>query len=92
MDLGNKAALAKRAVIRGVPVARGDDRAAGLDKAPNQAVDRRDNAIARVNGERTSRTEIVLYVDDDQRLVVPPGHLRYSTAVANAPPIHEVVR
>ncbi|MNV93810.1 hypothetical protein D3C71_1885420 [compost metagenome] len=47
-----------------VPVLRQDH----MLEPPDEIVDRRHDLIASGNGKRSARAEIVLHVDDDQRL------------------------
>lgn len=58
------AVLGERAVVRRVPVARGDDERRAQDKIVDAVHDR----VAVRDRKRTSGTEVVLDVDDDQYL------------------------
>ena len=44
-----------------------------------ERIDRRENPVAACNRERTARQEVVLNVDDDQRVVRPDGDAHETT-------------
>ena len=66
------ALLDERAVIRRVPVARGEDRKARFGEDADGFVQRRDHGIAFGDGERAAGEEVFLHVDD-QQCVAPAG-------------------
>ena len=70
MHRPRSAVRGERRVIERVPVARRVD----APEARRERVDRREDALAGRHRERTAGQEVVLHVDDDQRVVRPDGH------------------
>jgi hypothetical protein len=60
-------------MVDGVPIARGDDRQASRPEAFDPAVERRDHRIAGGHCQGAARQEIVLHIDDQQRVLRRQG-------------------
>ncbi len=59
-----------RIVVRRMPVLREDD----VLKPPRHFVDRLDNEIPARNGQRPTRAEIILHVDDEENVAQGDSH------------------
>lgn len=83
--VGPGAALtSKRAMVRRVPIAGGDDELSLL----GEVIDQLDHGVAVGHRERSSRTEVVLHIDDHERL-----HAReYSRTMGPSSSSREAVR
>src|SRR5690606_32328857 len=55
-------------MIARMPAARGDDRNAGTHGLVDEPVEHRHDAVTSVDRQRPTGAEVLLYVDDDQRV------------------------